>query len=810
MTRTMPMTLAFSPSPRSIRTALAVAPLAAALLLGAGAARAGEAPTTLRGLAEATAAAATPADPRALRRLPSTVRSTRLTGETDALTLPIWLTAAEATRGARLRLAHVAAVSVMPEASRLTVAVNDRPLGETAIGAGGGTRTTEIALPAGTLQPGWNAVRIGVDQRHRVDCSVASTFELWSEIDRARSGLVFAAGHRPERRGIADIAGIAPDEHGRVAIRLITGNDAEPRQLERAFRAAQALALIGGFLDPIVSVGRRPGETAGIDVVIGRAAVGLDGEAGSLQPGSIAVLDDGDLDRLTVVLPGDDAAVDRALAQLADLALVPGEGSAAGLEARAGVGGRAVASGERLRLADVGAQSTEFSGRLFRAGFDLRLPADLYAADYGKVQLKLAGGHAPGLDRASRLTVRVNGRQAAGAPIAAPRGEVFTDRTLAIPLSAFRPGHNRIEIEAAVPTAADKSCDATAQIDGAKRFLFVDRSELVFPSFARLARLPDLAATASGVLARLAPEAQPTIHLPRPDASALAAAATLVTRMGVAAGRVDPVHLAFRNPPVDATSAMVVGALPDLPATVLGAVGLEPAQVRSAWSRRPVVDPATVAPGPTAGLLDRRVSSLRLAGMVAEVDPIVTGSIQGRVLTTPPLGDADLVDRWRRSMESPWSPAAFGRQLGLRSEKLLDLLPTFGSTRPLEGFAPTPSTGLVMAQAMAQGGTWTLVTAPTSAMLAEAVTTVTGGETWTRLAGAAATWDQVDETVATVPAGHVGFLATLGFDAANLRLVAAALASDYPFVYVLAALLVTGLLGLATARLLPHVARVKA
>ena len=802
------MTSRIKPSPLFLRSLAAAAPLVLTLLATPDRAGASEAPTTLRGLAEAAASTAT--DPRALRRLPSTLRSARLTGETDAVTLPIWLTAAEAARGAKLRLVHTVAVSVMPEASRLTLAVNDRPLSETAIGAGGGSRTTEVALPAGMLQAGWNAVRIGVDQRHRVDCSVASTFELWSEIDRARSGLVFAAGHKPERRGIADIAGLAPDDHGRVAIRLITGNDAEPRQLERAFRAAQALALIGGFLDPIVTVGRRADSAPGIDLVIGRAATGLDGEAGSLQSGSIAVLDDGDLDRLTVVLPGDDAAVDRAIAQLAEMARAPGEGSAAGLEARTAVGGRAVASGERLRLADVGAQSTEFSGRLFRTGFDLRLPADLYAADYGKVQLKLAGGHAPGLDRTSRLTVRVNGRQAVGAPIAAPRGEVFTDRTLAIPLSAFRPGHNRIEIEASVPSAADKSCDAAVQIEGAKRFLFVDRSELVFPRFARLARLPDLAATAGGVLGRLAPEAQPVVHLPRPDASALAAAATLVTRMGIASGRVEPVRLAFRNPPVDAPSAMVIGALPDLPATVIGAVGLEASQVRSAWSRRPAVDPAAPTPGPTAALLDRRVAGLRLAGRLGDVDPIVTGSLSGRVLTTPPADDGDLVDRWRRSMESPWSPAAVSRHLGIGAEKLVDLLPSFGTTRPLEGFAPTPSTGLVMAQAMAQGGAWTLVTAPTSAMLADAVTTVTGGESWTRLQGAAATWDQVEETVSTVPAGHVGFLATLGFDFANLRLVAAALASDYPFVYVLAALLVTGLLGFATARLLPHVARVKA
>jgi len=785
--------------------ALAIATLLTGLVAGPHRAVAAEAPTTLEGL---TRAAQASADGRVLRRLPSTGRSLRLGGESDALTLPIFVTAAEASQGARLRLTHVAAVSVMPEASRLSIAVNGRPISESAIASGGGARSSEVALPAGALSPGWNALRIAVDQRHRVDCSIASTWELWTEIDRARSGLVFPAGHRVERRDVADIAGIAPDDHGRVALRLVLDGEADPRRSERAFRAAAALALIGGFLDPVVTVTRRTDTAPGIDVVIGRAATALDGEAARLPAGTISVVDDGDPERLTVVLPGDDAAVDRALAQFADLAERRGEGSEAGLAARSAVGGRPIASGERVRLAELGAVSTEFSGRLFRTGFDLRLPADLYAADYAKVRLKLSGGLAPGLDRSARLTVLVNGRQAAGAPIVAPRGEVFTDRTLTIPLSAFRPGPNRVEIEAALPTAADASCDPAVQIEGPKRFLFVDRSELVFPTFARLARLPDLGATAAGVLERLTAEARPTLYLPHPDGAALTAAATLTTRIAVANGRAEVPPLAFRNPPVDAVSAIVVGAFADLPPTVIGAVGLEAGQVRAAWARRPAGDQAVNTVAPARDALMRRVAGLRVAGSLAEVDPIVTGSLPGRVLTTPAAKESDLVDRWRRSMESPWSPAAFSRQIGVRLEKLFDFLPSFGDKRPLEGFTPVPSTGLVMAQAMSPaGGAWTLVTAPSATLLAEAMTTVTGGGEWARIDGAAMTWDQVEEKVATVPAGHVGFLATGGFDLANLRLIAAALASDYPFVYILAAFLVTAGLGFATARLLPRLGK---
>ena len=69
------------------------------------------------------------ADTGVLRRLPSIGRESKLSGESDRLVWPIWVTAAEAAQGPKLRIGYNAAVSVMPEASRLDVTVNDRPIG---------------------------------------------------------------------------------------------------------------------------------------------------------------------------------------------------------------------------------------------------------------------------------------------------------------------------------------------------------------------------------------------------------------------------------------------------------------------------------------------------------------------------------------------------------------------------------------------------------------------------------------------------------------------------------------------------------
>jgi hypothetical protein len=541
-------------------------------------------------------------------------------------------------------------------------------------------------------------------------------------------------------------------------------------------------------------------------------------------PALVTLWDDPDPARLVVAVADDAATSDRVVDELLAAAGPRAEGTDSGLLARAGLGGLPIEDGARLRLADLGATTAEFSGRLYRTTADLRLPPDFYAADYAKVQLRLAGGHAGGLERASRLTVRVNGRQAAGAPLAARQGELFTDRTLQIPLSAFRPGHNRIEIEASLVHPDDKVCDPALQIEGPKRFLLMDRTEIVFPTLARVARLPDLAATAAGVLGDLTGPDRPTVWVPHPDAATLSALATLLDRVAAASNRVDVPTIVYRNPPADMPSALIVGAFGDLPATVATAVGIEPIAVRDAWSRR--ATPQQAATGPTgtttgpAGATNandrvmRRAATLRVAAVpeVAVADPIVTGSVQTRPLTTGSIParpvvarqDGEMVDRWRKSVESPWSAGAFVRSASARVEQMVGSLTGQGVRR--DGFVPRPSTGLVVAQALSPaGGVWTLVTAPSAATLADGIATMTESERWNDLEGAVGAWDQVDEKV--VSTGSVGqaFFATRPFDPFNLRLVAAAWVSDNPIGFILAVLIATGLLGFTTARLIPHI-----
>ena len=111
------------------------------------------------------------------RRLPSGTRGMRLSGEFDSLQYPVFLTAGQARGPARMRVSYLSAISVAPESSDLSVTINGEKVGWTRIQAPGAVKVVEFAIPDGRLTPGYNAVRLSVSQRHRVDCSVGATYE---------------------------------------------------------------------------------------------------------------------------------------------------------------------------------------------------------------------------------------------------------------------------------------------------------------------------------------------------------------------------------------------------------------------------------------------------------------------------------------------------------------------------------------------------------------------------------------------------------------------------------------------------------
>src|SRR5262249_50640632 len=124
------------------------------------------------------------ADPQAsvpaerLRHLPAASSGWRINGEIGTLEWPVYLLAAEAAGTRRFRIAYRSAASVLPEASYLTLIVNDVVIGRAPISPPAQVKPVDFEIAPGLLSRGFNSVRIFIEQQHRVDCSLDATYEL--------------------------------------------------------------------------------------------------------------------------------------------------------------------------------------------------------------------------------------------------------------------------------------------------------------------------------------------------------------------------------------------------------------------------------------------------------------------------------------------------------------------------------------------------------------------------------------------------------------------------------------------------------
>ncbi|MCX7899597.1 MAG: cellulose biosynthesis cyclic di-GMP-binding regulatory protein BcsB, partial [Methylocystis sp.] len=92
-----------------------------------------------------------------LRHLPNNIQGYRLAGEVGSSEWPIYLTEAQARRKLQFQLGYLAAVSVMPEKSSLTLTINDQVVGETPIAAVQAVKTVVFNIPPGLMQAGFNS-----------------------------------------------------------------------------------------------------------------------------------------------------------------------------------------------------------------------------------------------------------------------------------------------------------------------------------------------------------------------------------------------------------------------------------------------------------------------------------------------------------------------------------------------------------------------------------------------------------------------------------------------------------------------------
>ncbi|MDE2017607.1 MAG: cellulose biosynthesis cyclic di-GMP-binding regulatory protein BcsB [Hyphomicrobiales bacterium] len=739
--------------------------------------------TSLFALCAALAAAAPAcADPAALRagdrsvwaRPAADAESLKFVGEDGTRTFPLFLTRAETRSRSRFHLAFTNAVSVMPEASTLTVTLDGARLAQARLAAASSPGVIDVEVPAGLLAPGLNLLKVDVVQRHRVDCSLGATYELWTKLDGAATGLTFDDPKVAGTARLDDLPTLPADARGAQRMRVVAPADADGARLDAAFRAAEAAAIRGGFAHPVVEAASAPGPFDGLEVVAGvRADLVRDFPDLALPEGDgagVALTPTGPCGAARLVVVGSSArSLDREIASLAKPAPMAAAAAAAAPQSWPTAGG-ALDAGATVTLAALGVSSRETTGRMFHAGFDVQLPPDFYPADYDKLVVALDAAYAPGLGRKAQVLVRVDGRDATSLSMANPSGALFKRRELPIPLGAFEPGFNRVEIEAQAPAASDAACDVRATLKAARRFALFGTTTVALPATARIAHLPDLGATAVAMFPYQR-RGGVSLVLARRDPATIGAAATFLAREATTMGRIVSASTAPAQAPTPAGDAIFFGALGELPPQVAARLGVDAAAARAAWAKA-----------------RSDAAEKRAEAVAAPTD----------------AAPADIADRWARKVDHGalgFDPLGAAwrwedRYVGLRGADFAL------SRRPSPAFAPGPGQSLVLAQGQAPAGggaTWTLVTGPSAPALARDLAALTSPSLWSRVHGAIVAFDPAKRRVTEAPGTAGYFVGDPLSSVGNLRRIAAGWLSSNLDAYAFLMLVGAMALGFATS-----------
>ena len=236
----------------------------------------------------------------------------RLEGESDARSWAFSLTQEEAANALALAVGYQNAVVVMPEASRLRVIINGEAINDITIASSANIFRSVVPIRSGLLRAGQNIIRIEAVQRHRTDCTIRATYELWTQLDSASTGLIFADNAPPRPiRSLEDLPAVGMDTQGITTIRIVAARIYRPEIRDRLLRLAQMVALRGRYAHPVIRVVESdsgPSPAGTIKVVMGvaselRAVMAAPPEAANAQALAI-VMHDASSGSATLVVSG--------------------------------------------------------------------------------------------------------------------------------------------------------------------------------------------------------------------------------------------------------------------------------------------------------------------------------------------------------------------------------------------------------------------------------------------------------------------------------------------------------------------------
>lgn len=645
--------------------------------------------------------------------------SFRLTGEESREAAVVYLTQAQADAPARLQLSYLNAVVVAPEVSNLEIRVNGTEVASSPIASSSAPTPIVVDMPSGLLRAGANTIELSASQRHRTDCTVASTFELWTEIDGSTALLSFDGADTGRVSQLADLAAVGVDAEGNTTIRLISPDLSQAEAIEVAVELAQTLALslrvpnLHVESAPDLSEAASPGV---LDVVLGPASqlpasmVPFAAQAGS---GPIAALLPMPTGAPTLLVSGPDwAGVSQATAAILTAAPISPSSPRIDLPHAIPI----MLGGETLSLADLGVPTIEFNGRRYTAAFQFELPPDFYADRYGEAELVLDAAYSSDVLPGSEIDIFTNGQIASATPLLRTDGGLLRNTIIRFPMTNFRPGRNELEVVVNLNTQSDEVCSPGWTGAAPVRFVFSSSTQFHLPTYARAAALPNLKGLTGSAWPYSDDERVSLVVGRGPDAAVTAM--TLLARAATASGKVLPVAIAAEGALRPDQNAIVVTPLPELSQSTIDRAGLTPGAA------------ATDAADEGAVLDQFRSRSNQTSAATGFADWLL-----GRVGLT--LDDMRVLPR--RDAPFPVAPGS-----------------------------------VVMAQSrQPEGGVWTVLTSTDDASMLTGIRRLAVTGQWRQIGGRVSSLSETDRDVAVVETVAPTLVLTQPFSIWNMRLVAA-------------------------------------
>lgn len=541
--------------------------------------------------------------------------SLRLEGEENRHAVVVYLTGEQAAAPARLELSYLNALVVAPEVSTLGIRINGTQVAGQAIGASASASAIGIDVPPGLLRPGANLVEFRATQRHRTDCSVASTYELWTEMQSPEMRLVFDAPANGRVTQLADLAAIGVDAQGNTTIRVLRSQMNAPEAMSAMVQLAQQLAIALRVADlniemvDTLSTGYLPGV---LDVAImpagalprSLATAQAQAAAGPLA----AMVPQANGANLLLVSGPDWSAVRRAGDAL--LAAAPLSADAPRIDLP--TPHPMMLGGQSIAVSDLGVETIEFNGRRYQTQLQFELPYDFYAYRYGELELVLDAAYSNDVLPGSEIDIYTNGQIASATPLLRTDGGMLRDTVIRIPMTNLRPGRNEVTVAVNLLARSDAVCSAGWTGQAPARFVLSNTSQLRLPQYARAAAMPDLLVTAGSGWPYAGGEAVPVAIGSSGDA--LVSAMLMLSRIAAAAGTALPVAVV---PPGDLRAdrnSIVVMPLGEMPPQVLSGSGVASVSASSAASDESVLNQFNNEPTstPLSGPVDWLLASVGL------------------------------------------------------------------------------------------------------------------------------------------------------------------------------------------------------